>query len=1055
MRIGTIGVFLSFLATAGWAQIPQGAVQGNVTDPSGSQVQGAQVVLENPSTGVKRTASTNQEGLYSFNYLESGVYRLSVQAAGFKTGIYPEIRVEVGGKVRVDAVLAVGEVNTSVEVQGAGALVDTDSAVVGNVISQREVKDMPIRGREFSQLALLLPGVRNDGQTGGALITQFATAVAVGGTSSSKNDYTFDGVDNTFNVWNGPAMNPSIDAIQEFRIDKSQFSAEYGRGGAQLQLVSKGGTNQFHGTAWDYIRNKALNAGNYTSHQQDTLKRNQFGANLGGPVLKNKLFFFFNWESQRERSSVQPLGTVFTDAMRKGDFTGYPKTVKDPLTGDPFPGNIIPTNRLNPVSLSYLDAMMPRANLPGFSLNLIRPFTTSRDWDQYMGRVDYHASDRDTIFFRFADQPRNGIAAPLSATSINHNENFKFFNAGVGWTRTWSPGFLTETRFGDHRENLLLKSQTPASLPSQVIKGFGPKQPPPERLPTVSIVDTDGFAMWGFPLGFRQNAYEFVQNVTVFRGRHLIKAGFAGNTVSLDKYGSPEYQISLGFSNVYTGTGPGDYLLGLPYTASESLGFVERQQKYGNYSWFVQDDIKVTPYLTLNVGLRYELSTLPAEKNNLWGNFVPSQRKFAVAGDKIVESAVPDPFILQSYQQYLITAAQTNFPRRTLVFGDHNNLAPRFGFAWRPFHENKTVVRGGYGIFYLLEDGNIAFNNTGSIPYGGSVSVTNTLPRSGFTINDPFSTGVASLPPPGGSYRDPYMRTPYLQQLTFGVQRELPWRLFADINFQDQNSKKLESSWNLNQPPPGAGAVASRRPFAELGPSISGTFHDGHSRYDALEMLVRKSSAHYTFQWSHTWAKNLVRTGVTDPFNRDLFYGPSGYVPHVDKVHFIVDLPFGKGMRWLDHPGIVNQVLGGWTVSGFATLYQSGSPLTVTWSGDPANVGAGGARPDRVGRGTISNPSPAKWFDTSAFVAPAPFTFGNSGTGILFGPSSKAFDAAVNKNFPIREQIRVQFRTELFNAFNHPNWANPNTTLNGLAFGQILTKNQDPRVIQFAMRLEF
>jgi hypothetical protein len=334
------------------------------------------------------------------------------------------------------------------------------------------------------------------------------------------------------------------------------------------------------------------------------------------------------------------------------------------------------------------------------------------------------------------------------------------------------------------------------------------------------------------------------------------------------------------------------------------------------------------------------------------------------------------------------------------------------------------------------------------------VSVTNTTPAPTFTINDPFSGGVAGLPPPGGFYRDPYMRTPYLQQFTFGIQRELPWQMVADVNFQDQNSKKLESSWNLNQPPPGPGAVAGRRPFAELGPSIGGTFHEGKSRYDALEMSVRKSSAHYTFQWSHTWAKNLSRS-VVDPYNRDLFYGPTGYVPHLDKLHFIVDLPFGRGRRWLNAGGIANQILGGWTLSGFATLYQSGSPLNITWNGDIANIGGGGARPQRIKDGRIDNPTMSQWFDTSAFIAPLPFTFGNAGTGIIFGPSRQAFDAAINKNFPIRENVRIQFRTELFNAFNHPNWANPNTTANGLSFGQILTKSQDPRVIQFAMRLEF
>jgi hypothetical protein len=1050
-----ISVVFALAGAIAFAQIPQGTVQGNVTDASGAAVPNAGVTLLNQLTGIQKATSTNNEGLYSFNYLDSGTYRVTITATGFTTAAFPDIKVDIGNTVRVDAKLNVGDVSSTVEVSGVSALLQTDTAVVGGVVSQREVRDMPVRGREFSQLALLMPGVRSVGTTGGALITQFATAVQVGGTDSAKNDYSVDGVDNTFNIWNGPAMNPSIDAIQEFRIDKSQFSAEYGRGGAQLQLITKGGTNQFHGAAWEYLRNGALNAGNYTSHVQDTLKRNQFGANLGGPIKRDKLFFFFNWESQRERTSVQQLGTVFTDAMRNGDFSGYPKTVKDPQTGNPFPNNAIPLNRISTVSLGYMDAMMPRANLPGYTLNLLRPATTAEDWNQYVSRVDYQVSAKDSLFFRFSDQPRNGIAAPLSATAIADTEDFHFLNTGAGWNRTWSPRFLTETRVGWHREKLLLQSQTIPNLPTETIRGFGSIQPPATRLPTVTITDTSGFAQYGFPLGFTQNAIEFSQNATFSKGKHLVKFGFNGRKTLMDKTKSPEYQISLAFSNTYTGTGPGDYLLGLPFTASEILGFVGRAQRYGDYAAFIQDDWKVASNLTLSVGLRYEINLLPLEKNNLWGSFSPDLQKVVLAGDHVVQSAVPDPYILNSYAKYLIPASQTNLPQRTLAFGDHNNFAPRFGFAWRPLKTNTTVIRGGYGVFYLLEDGNIAFNNTGTIPYGGTISTQNTAPSPNFTVADPFSAGVANLPLPGSSYRDPRMRTPYLQQTTFGIQQQLPWRIVADVNFQDQNSQKLESSWNLNQPAPGPGAVATRRPYQTFGSSIGGTLHEGHARYDALEASVRHQGTHFTWQWSHTFAKNMIRTTPVDPYNRDLYVGPGNYVPNLDKVHFVADLPFGKGRKWMTGGGLMEQVLGGWIVSGFATLYQSGAPFTIGWNGDPANVGVTSARANRIRSGSISNPSAAAWFDTAAFVAPAPYTFGNAGTGILFGPSSRAFDAAIDKNFQVRENLKLQFRTELFNAFNHPNLAMPQSTLNGLNFGQILTKTLDPRVIQFALRLDF
>ncbi len=1047
-------VVLPLLCVVLNAQIPQGSIVGHVTDPAGGRVPNAEVTLENERTGVKRVTSTNQEGLYGFHYLESASFRVTVKAAGFRAAVYPGIQVQAGDRVRVDAELTVGDVSATVEVTGASAALQTEAATVGMVVSQREVIDMPVRDREFSQLAVLSPGVRAVGTTGGALITQFATAVEAGGTSSGKNNYTIDGVDNSFNVWNGPAMNPSIDAIQEFRIDRYLFGAEYGRGGAQFHLITKSGSNDFHGTLWEYNRNYRLSAGNWLTGVRDTLKRNQFGANLGGPLIKNKLFFFFNWESQRERSTAQLVGTVFTEAMRRGDFRGYPRPVRDPQTGQPFPGDQIPANRLNAVSLAFMDAMMPNPTGPGFVNNFVRRVTTTRDYDQYISRVDYQATDRDALFFRFNAQPRNGISAPLAATSINHGEDFNFMNAGAGWTRTWSPRVVTETRFGYQRQRLLLASLPSERYPETPILGFNNQAPPRERLPVINITDTSGFHQWGFPLGFYQNAFEIVQNATLYRGNHMIKAGFFGRRQQLYKDKGPEFQINASFTGTFSGTGPSDYLLGIPFSASQNLRFIPAKQNYGDYALFVQDDWKVTPSLTINLGLRYELNELPSEASNIWGNFSPELERVVLAGDRIVERAVPDPLILNSYRHLLVTADQTNLPRRTLVFMDRNNFSPRVGFAWRPFQDNKTVLRGGYGIYYLLEDGNIAFNNTGTIPYGGGVSTQNTVPNPSFTINAPFSAGVAQLPRPAASHRHPYMRTPYLQQLTLSIQRELPWRVVFDVNFQDQNSLKLESSWNLNVPTPAPGPIEPRRPFQLFGPSIGGTFHDGHTRYDALEFSLRKQSAHYTLQFSHVFAKNLGRLSPLNPYDRDLFVGPLNFLPHITKLHFVVDLPFGKGRALLSQGRALDAAFGGWTVSGFA-IFQSGGPLTPTWNGDPANVGIFGARPDRIASGRVARPSMERWIDPAAFTAPTPGTFGNSGTGILYGPNAQFFDLAVHKNFTFFERYQLQLRGESFNAFNHPNFGTPNMAVNGLRFGEILLKTSQPRVHQIALRLRF
>jgi len=930
-------------------------------------------------------------------------------------------------------------------------------------VSSQQVNETPLNGREFSQLAVLIPGVRAVGTTGGALITQFATAIQVGGTSSNKNAYSIDGADNTFNVWNGPAMNPSIDSIQEFRIDRSQFAAEYGRGGAQIQLVSKSGTNQFHGNAWEYLRNYNLNSGNYITHQQDTVKRNQFGANLGGPVIRNKAFFFFNWESQRERSSSQSLGTVFTEQMRSGNFSQYANPIMDPQSGNPFPGNVIPASRLNAVALDYMNAMMGHPNQGGSQSgllnNYINALPTGRNWDQYISRVDYNASEKNLLFFRVSAQPRNGVNPPLSATSINSNEKMRFYNAGFGLNRTWIPSVITETRISYHGEQMLLGNQSPPVLPTNRIRGYGPDsfQPPPDRLPIVTISPSYGFAEWNFPWHGAQNAYELVQNASLFRGKHLIKVGYQARRQQTNRKEFGERVLNMTFSGAFTGYGPADYLLGLPFNASESLPPTQRAQHYDDHAAYVQDDWKVNPSLTLNLGLRYELSTVPFEQYDRWTSFSPSLRKVVVAGDRIrTEFAVPP--LLAAYQPFLVTASQTDLPLHTLVFADHNNFSPRFGFAWRPLRDNKTVVRGGYGIFYVLNDGNTDFNNAGyGPPYGGTLSAVNTTPTPSFTMNSPFGGTTAPPPALGAIYTDPHRRTSYLQQTTLGVQRELPWGIVGEINVQDQHSLKLESSWNYNQPRPGGtGPLQSLRPFPELSPTLTTNSHEGHSRYDAAEFVVRKRSAHYTFEWSHTWAKNLERITPIDPYNRDLYYGPANYVPHLDKLNFVVDLPAGKGRRYLNRGGLLDAAIGGWTLSGLGNLYQGGGPFTVSWSGiDPSGTGTFTNRADRIKSGRIDNPTPQRWFDTTAFVAPTPGTFGNAGTGILFGPSSFSYDLGIYKTFSVGERVRLQFRTEMFNAFNHPNLASPGTTANVPGFGQILTKSQNPRVVQFALRLSF
>jgi hypothetical protein len=1004
-------------------------------------------------TGIGATETTSNLGEYVFPNLDVGMYRLTVTKSGFKTVVIADISVQVEEKRRVDIGLQVGGTTEKVFVTAESITIDTDSSTVGSTLTNREVLSLPLNGREFSQLALLEPGVSNAGSNGGAIGASFSTAVQVGGTSSSKNDYTVDGMDNNFNFFNGPAMNVSIDAVQEFRIDSSIAPAEYGRGGAQLHLVTRGGGNDLHGALWDYFRNSSLNGGNYITHHPDGLKRNQFGASLGGPLRRNKAFFFLNWESQREASVSSTLGTVFTDQMRMGDLSQLSTPVINPQTGLPFPNNQIPTNDIDPVALSMMSALIPKANLPGIAGNYVNSDRVFENWNQGFARIDYRISEKDDLFFEGTGQGTTGLQLPLSPVALQNTESFTFANTGVSWTRSWSPTVLSETRFSFHQERIAVDTAPPLSTPTLEPQGFGGKAI--DHLPTLFFSNFSFAGQVGNPLIFKFPATEFVQNVSFNKAGHLIKAGFTFRHLRVDTdkaYTNSSWPELFYGNSQYSGSDVADYLLGLPFLAVALLPAPPKGNGYSDYAAFVQDQWTVGKTLTLNLGIRYDLRTQPVTDHNIWASFDPTSGKIVMAGNTI-DNPFANPLFLNGYSSYFIPASQTNLPQRTLAFGDHNDISPRIGFAWRPLKSNTTVLRGGYGIYYILPDGNISQNEQANLPFGGNLVFVNTHPQPSFTTDNPFTSSI-SLPTPSAFYRDPHMRDGYLQQMSLGIEHQLPWNMVATANYQHQHSLNLEQGYNVNQPAPGgSGPIQPRRPFPNY-VALNGTFQKGFARYDDLEVLLRKSSVHNTFQVSYTWAKNIDDANIINIYDPRQFVGPDQYVPQAVKINFVEDLPFGKGMRWLNRGGALNTVLGGWTAAGITT-YQHGLPLTVTWAGDSANVGVFTVRPDRVGSGRLSHPTEQEWFDTSAFVAPTPGTFGNSGTGILYGPSAFYADFSVHKNFLIRERLRLQFRSEFFNVFNHPNEGTPQTLANGFAFGQILTKNQIPRVIQFALRIEY
>ena len=905
--------FFAFAATAiamvcsinsGYAQAPQAQVLGSVTDPSGAVIQGAAVTLQNEQTGIRKSAVTNDSGGYVFTYLESGFYSVTVEQPGFETKVHSGIQVQVAEKKRVDVELQVGEVTKQVEVVGGAALLQTDSATVGFTVSRREVVDIPLNGREFSQLGALMPGVTSSGTTG-SFMGRWATSLRVGGTKDKTNSFTLDGVDNSTSFFGGPGINPSVDSIQEFRLDKNLFSAEFGRAGAQFHVVTKTGTNSFHGSLWEYHRNYAVSAGDYRTHSRDNLLRHQFGGNIGGPIVRNKLFFFFNWESTRENDSIQEVGSMLTDKMRQGDFSEWPTPVIDPQTANPFPGNVIPRSRLHPIMVDMVDAMMPRPNRPGIVNNYIRRTPLRDTWNQPSVRADYNISGKDTLFYRLSYHPRdvqknNGAGYTASIVELG------FFNTGAGWTHTWSPTIISESRFGYHQER-----DFAYHLPHETIGGRNPTEvitvlhskDQVDHLPGFSGRDFSAFGQTGIPYNFDSDNLEFANNLTISKGNHLLKLGFS--YIHFDylsprgpsKYSWPNPQ----FQGIFSNAGPADLMLGLP---SFSVGWLRHAPKlldWDDIGIFLQDDWKISPSLTINIGLRYDLYMRASSKDNTWESFDLVRRKMILAGDSTDPRANADPFLVNAYKGNFIFGSETELPKRTLMHGDHNNFAPRIGFAWRPFKHNKTVVRGGYGVFFQRPDGWLLATYQVVPPYGGQLDVPNNT-QNPHTVSNIFGGDIA-LPPPPPVWLDPNLRDTYLQQINFGIQQELPGEMVGEIVFQDQHSLKMERRYDINRPPPGgSGPLQPRRPFPEY-LNFSSYNHEGTARYDGVDISLRKTSPHYTFQWSHTWAKNmadpesltLLGTGAIDIYNRRQFIGPTAYVAHLNKAHFLIDLPFGTG----------------------------------------------------------------------------------------------------------------------------------------------------------------
>jgi outer membrane receptor protein involved in Fe transport len=1060
-KILQIFCFMFAIAIAGvsLAQNRSGAeILGSVTDGTGASVPGIAVKITNIKTKISTQVLTNQNGSYDMPFLPPGSYTVEFQGTGFARFVHEGIDLQLDQKARVNAKLELEALSQVVTVNGAPIL-NTDDSQRGTNFNSKLVAELPTVGRDSSTLALLAPG------------TSTAQSNLSGndpGRRSVNGSRAF-GISATINGGSGVLPNsdnfvtlvPALAAVEEFNVIENNFTAEYDTGTSVLNIVTKGGTNQFHGSVFEYFENDYLNARNYFAKSKTPLRYNQPGGSLGGPILRNKLFFFVSYQNTINPSTTVTQQTVPTAAVVHGDFTGLP-TIKDPMTGQPFLNNQIPSGRIDPVAQKAL-SYWPTPNQSGNANNFYRAAPQDQKTPIYDGKIDYQLNPQNTLsgavhVYQLTNAHTGSIPGPAC---FNNSERCGVqISDSQQWTLTdrWilSANKINELRFNFVRQ--FFNQDTPnenKSLP----QALGLTTVPPNYFPTFSISGAIPTSLGaGTHSGGAQNVFSYGENFTWNRGRHSLKVGgefdrFQYNVLNAWDSGN------FSFNGIFTGVGFADFLLGLPSSYSLNAQPNTIGARRLSFAGFAQDDYHVTDTLTLNLGLRYEGQGAFSEVQNRLSNFSPTLEN-PVAGT----------------QGAVLFATDKN---RTLQSNHFKLLAPRIGFSWMPVQS--WVVRGSYGVFFVPIS---AQRNYSATPPGYSINkslqVTN--------LSNPTPIFELRQGPPQATYPPASNRTPsiqngssvtyypfdapqaYMQQWHLSVQRQISPSMMVELSYVGTKGTHLLFPRDLNQVPlsfVGPGNLQSHRPYTQY-QSVTTLYNDAISNYNALQLQVNRRFSHgLTFLANYTWSKSMdncsldLTTGSGCEYQNanmpSATYAPSQF----DQKHRVVvagayDLPFGRGRSFINHGGIANMVLGGWTASESFTA-NTGFPFTVLAS-TPNPALSGSLFANVSGNPKATSPTIARWFNVNAFSNPAQYAFGNSSRDILRGPGFWDLDASMSKAFPLpigtEDRYRLNLRGDFYDVMNHPNFGQPNGTVGSAATGTI-TSTVSSRQIQLGLSLLF
>lgn len=1088
--VGLILLCLGLTLKAGilQAQTSFGTIIGTVTDPSQAGIPDAAITVTNPDTGVARHATTDQYGNYTVGSLLPGVYTVKAEHAGFQVVEVSKLVLPVAQTVTVNLVMQVGTVTQTVQVTAEAPLLTTADATVGTVVNNTSVVTLPLNGRNFTELILLVPGSVPQGAT---FMVAGGRNFSVSGNRFEQNNFTLDGVYNNETFFKQFAIQPSIDAIQEFKVQTNMADAEYGEAaGANVNVALKSGTNLVHGSVFEFLRNDVFDANDFFRNKRNLgkppFKRNQFGFVVGGPVYipgkydgRNKTFWLFNYEAIRVRRGSTAIGTIPTATQFAGDLRDQapifdPATTRvDPATGKLVRDrmqcdgalNVICPNRIDPFVKAYIDVFYPKVTQGGAG-NIVNPNPFQQNQYQWTLRVDQKIRENLQFFSRFSLVNASQVtpqALPILTNSLGN----RFRNAVASWTYLKSATTVMDFKLGFHRSNLQIADSNPAPgvvafLGAHPLQGTPVKSTRVPLYPPLSIAGFNSPGQSGFP--FPSNIFQVLFRISQIRGRHSLKAGFDIN--HLNNLDDGLFTSQFDFSSVptadpqnvtNTGSAIASYLLGLPSVGRRNLGDTAAYMRATNTQLYVQDDIKATSKLSFNLGVRYEYNQWPVEKFNHLSMFDRTSNQYVWAGRNPLTGQGPNV-------------------RRSVIDPDWNNFAPRIGLAYRV--KPNTTIRAGYGIFYVSNWLWEVQGVRGSWPY--AISETLSAQNTGFptkpieTFFSPDLTPGPNTPPSSQHTLGRLDRTSYMQQWNLGVQRELARDLLLEVDYVGNKGTKLAVFLDGNDPPPGPGVVGSPghpRPFPQAG-AFSEITNLATSNYSALQVkLEKRFSNGLQFLTSYAWGHYLDVGGsgfsqgsaVQDirHINADRADGTFDF-RHIFTASYVYDLPFGKGKRWLaGASGLVDQLVGGWEITGI-THYNTGGPVNVSLPFDNANIGPRSAqeRPNRIlgqpAKIISPNDRTQGWLNPAAFQVPAKFTFGTLGRNTERGPGFGNWDFGVFKNFPFHEGSQVvQFRAEFFNLFNHVNLGNPNGSLGTLNFGKIFGVQNASRDIQFALKFIF